>query len=144
VQDFNSPGALDEICRAFAHEARRIAFAIDNSTGSARDANSESSFATLAATFINSLSLGPPSDLGKNWLLHRLHCVLVNHEIPKAGEIEVMRADIHARVEASTFASGDAAFLMNGIDEVLRGFALWPNSERDQVRLAGLGREISP
>jgi hypothetical protein len=105
---------------------------------------SESSFATLAATFVNSLALGPPFDLGRNWLLHRLHCILVNHEFPKPGEIEVMRADIHVRVETSNLSSPDSELLIGGLDRVLQGFAPWQARESGGVRTETSGGAVSP
>lgn len=156
MQNFTSPEALREICSVFELEARRLGSGLDilgNSAASDSDApisrahaasRPEPSFATLAATFINSLALGPPLDLGKDWLLHRLHCILVNHEIPMPGEIEVMRADIRARLEASIFSSNDADLFMSGVDRVLQGFTLWPVHETGRVRSEPTGSVVSP
>ena len=148
MHNFTSPQTLQEICSTFAQEARLaalpatgVASAAGNDSDlpntraqTASSQGSESSFATLAATFVNSLALRPPLDLGKDWLLHRLHCILVNHELPKPGEIEVIRADIHARVETSNFSSADAELLIGGVDRVLRGFTPWPVRESGRVR----------
>jgi hypothetical protein len=148
VHNFTSPETLHEICDAFAQEAPLTALPasdVESVAGNDSDVpniraqtessqGSESSFATLAAAFVNSLALKPPLDLGKGWLLHRLHCILVNHEFPKPGEIEVIRADIHARVETSNFSSTDSALLIGGVDRVLRGFTPWPVRESERVR----------
>lgn len=133
MHNFTSPETLYEICSAFAQEARLAALPASG-VASAAGNDSESSFATLAATFVNSLALKPPLDLGKDWLLHRLHCILVNHELPKPGEIEVIRADIHARVETSNFSSADSELLIGGVDRVLRGFTPRPVRESGRVR----------
>ena len=158
MRNFTSPETLHEICSAFVQEARLAAHAADgvaSAAGNDRDLSSiqahavsgqgsESSFATLAATFVNSLALGPPFDLGKNWLLHRLHCILVNHEFPKPGEIEVMRADIRVRVETSNFSSPDSELLIGAVDRVLQGFAPWRVRESERVRTETSGGAVSP
>ena len=143
---------------AFAQEAEHAAVAADSAAGSAGNdnegqntrvhaassADSASSFATLATTFVNVLAHSSPMDLGKDWLLHRLHCILVNHELPKPGEIEVMRADIHARVETSIFSSAETVLLIGGVDRVLQGFTLWPVREAGRVRPETTGGGASP
>jgi hypothetical protein len=158
VHNFTSPETLHEICSAFVQEARLAAHAADGVASAAGNDSdlpgipahavssqgSESSFATLAAAFVNSLALGPPLDLGKDWLLHRLHCILVNHEFPKPGEIEVMRADIHVRVETSNFSSPDSELLIGGLDRVLQGFAPWQVRESGRVRTETGGGAVSP
>jgi hypothetical protein len=58
-------------------------------------------------------------DLGKDWLLHRLHCILVEHQPLTPGEIEVMRADIRARAETSHFSLTEAELLTGGIERTL-------------------------
>jgi len=147
VHHFTSPQTLQEICSTFAQEAQLAALPgtgalgaagndsdLPNAQAQTASSQAAASFATLAATFVNSLALRPRLDLGKDWLLHRLHCILVNHELPKPGEIEVIRADIHARLETSNFSSADSELLMGGVDRILRGFTPWPVRESGCVR----------
>ena len=158
MHNYTSPETLREICSAFAQQAEHAAVAPDSAAGSAGNdhegqntrahaassADSASSFATLATTFVNTLAVSSPLDLGRDWLLHRLHCILVNHELPKPGEIEVMRADIRARAETSIFSSTETALLMGGVDRVLQGFTLWPVREAGRVRSETTGGGVSP
>lgn len=102
VQYQISAEAINAICNVFA-----------SSEGSA------ARFATLASNFVNTLAVGSPMDLGKDWLLHRLHCILVEHQSLTPGEIEVMRADIRARAETSNLSMSEAELLASGIERSL-------------------------
>lgn len=76
-------------------------------------------FATLATSFVTTLAVGSPVDFGKDWLLHRLHRVLVEHQPLTPGEIEVMRADIRARAATATLSQTEAELLAGGIERSL-------------------------
>jgi hypothetical protein len=110
VQYSVSSETISAICNVFANTPQQA--------DGAGSGDSES-FATLARTFINTLAGGSPSDLGREWLLHRLHSVLVTHERPIPGEIEVMRADLRARVESSHFSSAESELIIRGIENNL-------------------------
>lgn len=76
-------------------------------------------FATLASSFVTKLAEGSPTDLGKDWLLHRLHCILVEHQRLTPGEIEVMRADICFRAATSNLSETETELLAGGIERRL-------------------------
>jgi hypothetical protein len=81
--------------------------------------SSSTPFAILASSFVSALAVGSPMDLGKDWLLHRLHCILVEHQPLTPGEIEVMRADIRARAATSNLSQLETELLMGGIERSL-------------------------
>ena len=53
-------------------------------------------FATLASSFVTKLAEGSPTDLGKDWLLHRLHCILVEHQRLEFGARFMATRAFHA------------------------------------------------
>jgi hypothetical protein len=102
VQNQMSAEAINAICNVFASSEE-----------------STTPFATLASSFVTTLAIGSPTDLGKDWLLHRLHCILVEHQPLTPGEIEVMRADIRARAATSNLSLTETELLAGGIERSL-------------------------
>jgi len=133
VYKYISPAATRAICDALVKEAEHaaalsgeIADSRRHGPGSQRTRiygaakqDSESSFASLATTFVNALAFGSPSDLGKDWLLHRLHCIFVEHQPLKPGEVEVLRADIRARAKKANFSETETDLLTSGVEKAL-------------------------
>jgi hypothetical protein len=133
VQYHISPETISAICDVFAQGVYPGTSSADKDATSRADGStsaptrtcevgkpeSETSFATLASNFVNALAAGSPMDLGKDWLLHRLHCILVEHQPLTPGEIEVMRADIRARAKTSHFSLTEAELLTGGIERTL-------------------------
>ena len=97
-----SAETISDICNAFASTEE-----------------SATPFATLASSFVTTLAEGSSMDLGKDWLLHRLHCILVEHQPLTPGEIEVMRADIRFRAATSNFSLTETELLAGGIERSL-------------------------
>jgi hypothetical protein len=102
VQYQMSAEAINAICNVFASSQE-----------------SATPFATVASSFVNTLAEGSPMDLGKDWLLHRLHCILVEHQPLTPGEIEVMRADIRFRAATSNLSLTETELLASGIERSL-------------------------
>jgi hypothetical protein len=86
---------------------------------STRGLEPESSFTTLATTFVSSLAHCSPMDLCTEWLLDRLHCLLVENQFPMPGEIELIRADIQARADVLGFSAAEKEWLTSSVVRVL-------------------------
>jgi hypothetical protein len=135
VSDYLSPQAVRALCDAFVSRdesesngkmSDRIPGHAAPMSGYRRPArntaverNSEPTFASLAVPFFNALVRYSPNDLGKAWLFHRLHDILVEHQAFKPGELEVLRADISARIGISGLAPEEKQKLTAGVDRIL-------------------------
>jgi hypothetical protein len=98
------------------HPARNIA----------TEQDSGPTFAALAVPFINALVLHSANDLGRYWLISRLHGTLVEHQAFCPGELGVLRADIAARIEISSLSPKEKLKLIAGFDKILSSFTERP------------------
>jgi hypothetical protein len=150
---YASPEATRAICKALIEaEQHAVALAAETAKSRRRDLerqglgvfaaaeeNSESSFAPLAITFVNALVVGSPLDLGKDWLLHRLYSIFVEHQFLKPGEIEVFRADIRARAEDAKLSETGTDLLTSGVENALNWVAGRPVRA---IELSPRGRQV--
>jgi hypothetical protein len=136
-----SPEATRALCDAFVlrDELESSGEMLDRTPGSAApvsgyrhptrniavEGDSRPTFASLAVPFIKVLVLYSPNDLGKHWLIHRLHGILVEHQAFKPGELEVLRADIAARIGMASFSPTEKQKLTVGFDRILTPVRKW-------------------
>jgi hypothetical protein len=129
VHTATSTSAIREICNVLVNARYTPAEAAAPIEGAWRDdplhpvgkSSYQRAFAVLVTEFVNSLAAASRTDLGKEWLLHRLHCILVEHQHPKPGEIELIRADVRARADTLRLADHEAAMLAEGVNTILHG-----------------------
>ncbi len=76
-------------------------------------------FGYLAVSFIRELASNSARDLGKDWLLHRLHSILVEQLPLRPGEVGVLRASIGEWVEVSPLSEKERELFADGIERVL-------------------------
>ena len=75
--------------------------------------------ARLAEVFIKDLASNSGRDLGKDWLLHRLHSILIEQHPLSPGEIGVLRASISEWVQVSSFSEDEKELFTDRIETVL-------------------------
>ena len=118
---YTSPEAMHALCSAFIHRAEpgdpfpSDAAACDEDG----DIHSASSFAPVAVAFLEDLGVDSLQDLGRHWLLHRLHEILVERHRLAPGEAEVLRADMATRIATSGFSHEQQHLLAGAVERVL-------------------------
>lgn len=71
-------------------------------------------FATLVSRLVASIAGEAIFDFRKNWLIHRLHALTVEHAPLRPGEIRMLRADVELLIDASDFSQNERVLLRRG------------------------------